>query len=230
MVPSSAILTLTLLTKPLSSRARAWRPRPQQRTHRHGLHDFSQEQMERRRVFYRYPGLSEELRADGLLLRQTTSGDVSSQDPREQVTAADHTLWRTGLRLKWGKKKLIRPAHIFCHQIFTAATSLAHVGRVAVEQVVSHAQDEMLQFVPEKWDGRKLAVGEGRVEGLLAPRHDRGRRFAAAPQVELLHLLHAVFGRGHFFIEETCGGERENKNYSTSRLSCMQGRFPSLTF
>lgn len=47
---------------------------------------------------------------------------------------------------------------------------------------------------------------------MLAPRCDQGRHLAADLQVELLYLLHSVFGRGQFFTEETWGEKEENKN------------------
>lgn len=84
-----------------------------------------------------------------------------------------------------------------------AATGLAHIGGVAAEEVVGHTEEELLQSVPEKWVGRKLAFNGGRIRWLAAPRRDRGRHLAADLQVELLCLLHAGFGQGCSFTEET---------------------------
>lgn len=92
---------------------------------------------------------------------------------------------------------------VFRHRKKKAATSLAHIGGVAVEQVVSHAEEELLQFLPEKWGGRKLALCRRVFQCLAAPLNGRRRHLTADLQVELLYLLRVVFGRGCFFTEVT---------------------------
>lgn len=81
-------------------------------------------------------------------------------------------------------------------------TSLAYIRGVAVEQVVGHTEEELLQFGPKKWGGRKVVLGWGLVQRLAAPLNDGGRNLTADLQVELLHFLHVAFGRS-FFTEVT---------------------------
>ena len=75
----------------------------------------------------------------------------------------------------------------------------AHVGRVAVEQVVGHAQQRLLQLVPEAGDRGELAGGGGGGRGhrraLVVNPVLRGGGLQAEVLVQPLHLPQGgVFG------------------------------------
>ncbi len=145
-----------------------------------------------------YLSFGEQLWAAGLLLSQKPSGDVTCQNTRQQTETAHQTLWRGGLRL-WRqvqiKYKFLPQWQLHRHINMQVLTS-SHIRRVAVEQVVGHTKQGLLQLVFKAGDGGELHVSRSRLHRLFSPLHGWGQRVKAELQVQPLHLFQVVFGVG----------------------------------